>query len=336
VTTYVLRRLLLALPTLVGVSLVAFLLVAWAPGDPVKAILGDHYSEDQARALRAQLGLDDPLPVRYLRWAGGVLRGDLGTNDRTKRPITEELAVRWPATAELATAALLLATLVGVTAGVTAATRRGSLFDQVAMGGALTGVSLPIFWLAGIMLVIVTRAEPSWPTGLRLPSTLFDYEPLTGFTVLDAALQGRGDVLRAALRHLALPAVALGTIPTAIISRMTRSSMLETLAQDYVRTARAKGLARRRVDYRHALRNALIPVITVIGLQVGLLMAGAILTETIFSWNGVGQWIVNAIGKRDYVTVQGGLLLLASVVMVVNLLVDLLYGLINPRIRHAR
>jgi len=335
VTTYVLRRLLLAVPTLVGVSLVAFVLVACAPGDPVQAILGDHYSEREATALRARLGLDDPLPVRYLRWATGLLRGDLGTNDRTKRPVVEELSVRWPATAELASAALLLATIVGVGAGVTAATRRGSAFDQAAMGGALAGVSLPIFWLAGIMLVIVTRADPSWPTGLRLPSTLFDYEPLTGFTILDAILQGRGDVLRAALRHLALPAVALATIPTAIISRMTRSSMLEALAQDYVRTARAKGLATRAVSYRHALRNALIPVVTVIGLQLGTLLGGAIITEQIFSWPGLGNWILDGVQNRDQDVIQAGVLVIASGFVVINLAVDLLYAVVDPRIRHA-
>jgi len=335
VTTYVLRRLLLAVPTLVGVSLVAFVLVACAPGDPVKAILGDHYSEDQARALREQLHLDDPLPARYLRWAGGVLRGDLGTNNRTKRPVTQELAVRWPATAELATAALLLASLLGVAVGVTAATHRGSVFDQVTMGGALSGVSLPIFWLAGILLVVVTRFDPSWPTGLRLPSTIFDFEPITGFTLLDAVLAGRPDVLRAGLRHLALPAIALGTIPMAIISRMTRSSMLETLAQDYVRTARAKGLAPSRVHYRHALRNALIPVVTVIGLQFGTLLGGAIITEQIFSWPGLGNWVLDGVQSRDQGVIQAGVLVIASGFVLINLLVDLLYAVVDPRIRHA-
>ncbi len=333
--SYLVRRLLLAVPTLVGVSLVAFVLVALSPGDPALAVLGDHYSPKEYAAERARQGLDQPLPLRYLRWGGLVLKGDLGRSTKTKRPVTEELTTRWTATAELALSALLLATIVGVTAGVTSATQRGSLLDQATMSGSLMGVSLPIFWLAGLLLVVVTHFDPSWPTSFRMPTRLVDFEPITGLYLLDTLLRGRGDLFLVALKHLALPAIALGTIPTAIISRMTRSSMLETMAQDYVRTARAKGLAPARVNYRHALRNALIPVVTVIGLQFGALLGGAIITEQIFSWPGVGNWILEGVQFRDQNVIQAGVLTVACGFVFVNLVVDMLYVVIDPRIRHA-
>ena len=333
--TYCLRRLLLAVPTLIGVSLVAFVLVALSPGDPALAVLGDHYTPDEYAAERARQGLDQPLPVRYLRWGGLVLQGDLGVSSKTKRPVTEELGRRWTATAELALSALLLASLVGLVAGVTSSTRKGTLVDQATMAGSLVGVSLPIFWLAGILLVIVTRVDPSWPTSFRMPSRLVDFQPITGFYLIDTLLSGRTELFPVALRHLLLPAVALGTIPMAIISRMTRSSMLESMGQDYVRTARAKGLARRVVHYRHALRNALIPVVTVIGLQFGALLGGAIITEQIFSWPGLGNWILEGVQFRDQNVIQAGVLTIACGFVFINLAVDLLYVLIDPRIRHS-
>lgn len=332
--TYATRRLLLAIPTLVGVTLVTFVLVALSPGDPALAMLGDHYTEDQYLAVRAELGLDDPLPVRYGRWASRVARGDLGRSNLTKREVVEDLAERWPATAELAATAMVLAALVGILAGLASASWRGTLLDQAAMGGALAGVSLPIFWLAGILLVLATRFVPEWPDGKRLPvDVLFTGE--TGFLLLDTLLARRGDLFLVAAWHLVLPAIALGTIPMAIISRMTRSSMLETLSQDYVRTARAKGLTGWRVSARHALRNALIPVVTVIGLQFGALLGGAIITETVFNWPGVGTWILKGVETRDQNVIQAGVLVIACGFTFINLGVDLLYGLIDPRIRHG-
>ena len=333
--SYVLRRLLLAVPTLVGVSLVAFVLVALSPGDPALAVLGDRFTPEQYAAERERQGLDRPLPLRFLHWGGLVLRGDLGHSTKTRRPVTEELATRWTATAELALSALFLASLVGVVAGVTSSTRRGSLLDQATMTGSLVGVSLPIFWLAGILLVVVTRFDPGWPTSFRMPSRLVDFEPLTGFYLLDTLLRGRTELFLTALQHLLLPAIALGTIPTAIISRMTRSSMMESMSQDYVRTARAKGLPSRRVNYRHALRNALIPVVTVIGLQFGALLGGAIITEQIFSWPGIGNWILEGVQFRDQNVIQAGVLTIACGFVLINLAVDLLYVLIDPRIRHS-
>jgi peptide/nickel transport system permease protein len=335
VGTYLLRRLMLAVPTIVGVSIVAFVLVAMSKGDPVLAVLGQHPTPEAYRAERLRQRLDEPLHVRYGIWAGRVLRGDLGRSSRTKRPIVEELAARWPATAELATAALIFATTVGIVAGVTSATRRRSVLDHAAMTVALVGVSLPIFWLGGILLVAVTRIDPSWPTGFRMPTTWEAMPRVTGFATIDAVLAGDWRRLLVVLQHLLLPAIALGTIPMAIISRMTRSSMLETMGQDYIRTARAKGLATRAVNYRHALRAALIPVITVVGLEFGHLLGGAIITEQIFSWPGIGNWVLTGVQLRDRDVIQAGVLVIACGFVFINLIVDVLYAVVDPRIRHA-
>jgi dipeptide transport system permease protein len=234
---------------------------------------------------------------------------------------------------ELSVCAILLATIVGVTIGVIAAVKRGSWFDQSFMGVALVGYSMPIFWW-GLLLIILFSGILQWtPVSGRI-SLLYYFPPVTGFMLIDSLLSGQDGAFRSAASHLILPTIVLATIPLAVIARQTRSAMLEVLGEDYVRTARAKGLPPRRVVGLHALRNALIPVITTIGLQVGVLLAGAILTETIFSWPGIGKWMVDSVSKRDYAVVQGGLLLIAGVIMLVNLLVDLLYGLVNPRIRH--
>jgi peptide/nickel transport system permease protein len=333
--TYVLRRLLLTLPTLVGVSIVAFALVALSKGDPVLAVLGQHPTPESYRVEFARQGLGDPLPRRYLRWAGHVLRGDLGHSNATKRPVADELRVRWPATAELATAALLFAATVGIIAGVTSATRRRSLLDHAAMTTALVGVSLPIFWLAGILLILVTWVDPSWPTAFRLPTRMTDFPARTGLYTVDALLAGSPGDLLIVLKHLLLPAIALGTIPMAIISRMTRSAMLESMGQDFIRTARAKGLPPRIVNYRHALRTALIPVVTVVGLEFGHLLGGAIITEQIFNWPGIGNWILTGVQLRDRDVIQAGVLVIACGFVLINLVVDVLYAFIDPRIRHA-
>jgi dipeptide transport system permease protein len=249
--------------------------------------------------------------------------------------VLQDFFTLFPATVELSAMAILFATIIGLPAGILAAVRRGSVFDHTVMGAALTGYSMPIFWW-GLLLIIFFSGTLQWtPVSGRI-SLIYFFEPVTGFMLIDSLLSGQAGAFKSALRHLILPTIVLGTIPLAVIARQTRSAMLEVLGEDYVRTARAKGLLPMRVIGLHALRNALIPVITVIGLQVGVLLAGAILTETIFSWPGIGKWLIDSIARRDYPSIQGGLLLIAITVMTVNLLVDLLYGLVNPRIRHAR
>jgi dipeptide transport system permease protein len=329
-------RLLLLLPTFAGVTLVAFAFIHLIPGDPIEVMVGERsLSPERHAEMMARLGLDRPLTVQYLSYVLDLFRGDLGHSLVTRRPVLEEFLTLFPATLELSLAAILLAVGVGLPVGMLAAVRRGSVFDHAAMTAALTGYSMPIFWW-GLLLIILFSGTLGWtPVSGRI-DVLYFIEPVTGFMLIDTLLSGEQGAFTSALSHLVLPAIALGTIPLAVIARQTRSAMLEVLGEDYVRTARAKGLGPVRVVGLHALRNALIPVVTVIGLQVGVLLAGAILTETIFAWPGVGKWLVDSIFRRDYPAVQGGLLLIASLVMLVNLGVDLLYGLINPRIRHGR
>ncbi|HTO29133.1 MAG TPA: ABC transporter permease subunit, partial [Devosia sp.] len=273
-----------------------------------------------------------PIWQQYLNYLGSVLTGDFGVSLGTKRPVLNEFMILFPATVELALCAIILATVVGIPAGVLAAVKRGSWLDQGTMGVALTGYSMPIFWW-GLLLIMFFSSYLGWtPVSGRIALNFF-LRPITGFMTIDSLLYGNWPAFVSALRHLILPTVVLATIPLAVIARQTRSAMLEVLGDDYVRTARAKGLSPRRVINVHALRNALIPVVTTIGLQVGALMAGAILTETIFSWPGIGKWMIESILKRDYPVVQSGLLLIALIIMAVNLIVDLLYAVINPRIR---
>jgi dipeptide transport system permease protein len=333
---FVLTRLVILVPTFIGVTLVAFLLIRLVPGDPVLLLVGERGIDPERHAqLMAEFGLDKPLWQQYLLYLADVLQGDLGRSIVTKRPVLDEFMTLFPATVELSLFALLLAVLIGLPAGVVAGVRRGSLFDHGLMGISLTGFSMPIFWW-GLLLIILFSGTLQWtPVSGRI-SLLYFFPPVTGFMLVDSLLADQDGAFVSALSHLVLPSIVLATVPLAIIARQTRSAMLEVLGEDYVRTARAKGLPPRRVIGLHALRNALIPVVTVIGLQVGLLFSGAILTETIFSWPGIGKWLVDSIYRRDYPSVQGGIVLIASVVMFVNLIVDLLYGLINPRIRHAR
>jgi dipeptide transport system permease protein len=318
------------------VTLLTFALIRLAPGDPVLLMAGER-GMDPVRyaAMKAELGLDKPLLVQYVHYMGDVLHGDLGRSIITREPVLHEFLTLFPATIELSLTAILFAIVLGLPAGIIAAVRRGSIFDHGLMGLSLTGYSMPIFWW-GILAILLFSQILGWtPVSGRI-SHMYFIEPVTGFLLLDSLLAGNREAFISALRYLTLPAIVLGTVPLAIIARMTRSSMLEVLNEDYIRTARAKGLSPFWVVGVHALRNALIPVITVIGLQVGLLMTGAILTETVFSWPGVGKWLVESIRRRDYPVLQGGVLLVASIVMLVNLLVDVLYGLINPRIRHGR
>ena len=324
------------LPTFIGITLLAFAMIRLIPGDPVELLVGERGMTAERHAqLRAGLGLDKPLLVQYASYIGGVLHGDLGKSIVTKRPVSEEFFTLFPATVELSLCALLFAVLLGLPAGIIAAVRRGSTFDHTVMGVALTGYSMPIFWW-GLLLIILFSGILGWtPVSGRI-SLLFYFDAVTGFMLIDSLLSGQEGAFVSTLSHLVLPTIVLGTIPLAVIARQTRSAMLEVLNEDYVRTARAKGLAPLRVIGLHALRNALIPVVTVIGLQVGVLFSGAVLTETIFAWPGIGKWLIDSISRRDYPSVQGGILLIATTVILVNLAVDLVYGLINPRIRHNR
>ena len=349
-TTYVLRRVLGLIPVLFGVSLLLFLITRLIPGDPAVAMLGQRASPEALQQLRADLGLTLPVwlnfegaaqrgPLalfdsQYVNYMGDLLRGDLGRSVFSRIPVAESLMVRFPATLELALAAMFVALVVGIPAGVYAALHRGRLPDTVIMTFALSGVSFPVFWLA-IILIYVFAVTLGWlPPSSRIGVSA-DLNEITNLYLLDALITRNWTAFADVARHLILPAFALGTIPLAIVVRMTRSSMLEVLSQDYVRTARSKGVGEREVVVKHALRNALLPVVTVIGLSFGTLLSGAILTETVFSWPGIGRWVYDAIGARDYPIIQGGVLFVAITFAVVNLLVDLSYALIDPRIQYT-
>ncbi|MCJ8138706.1 ABC transporter permease subunit [Falsirhodobacter halotolerans] len=323
------------IPTFIGITVVAFGFVRLLPGDPVLLMAGERGITPERHALlSAQLGFDRPIVMQYLDFVGGLFQGDFGTSLATRRPVLGEFLTLFPATVELGLCAILLATLIGIPLGVFAAIKRGSAFDQISMGAALVGYSMPIFWW-GLLLIILFSGILGWtPVSGRI-DLLYFFPNGTGFMLIDSLMSGQSGAFRSALSHLILPSIVLATIPMAVIARQSRSAMLEVLSEDYVRTARAKGMTPWRVVGIHALRNAMIPVITTIGLQIGVLMAGAILTETIFSWPGIGKWMIDSISRRDYPSVQGGLLLIAGIVMIVNLVVDLLYGIINPRIRHS-
>jgi dipeptide transport system permease protein len=330
---FLLTRLSLVIPTFFGMTLLAFFLIRLVPGDPIETMAGER-GIDPARhqKLIQEYGFDRPVLVQYGIYIARVLRGDLGKSIITQEPVIREFAALFPATIELAVCAILFALLLGIPAGIIAAVKRNSVFDHGVMATSLTGYSMPIFWW-GLLLILLFSVQLGWtPVSGRL-SVQYYIEPKTGFLLIDALASDDKGAFLSAVKHLILPTIVLGTNPLAVIARMTRSAMLEVLGEDYIRTARAKGLPPLRVIGVHALRNALIPVVTVIGLQVGVLFTGAILTETIFSWPGVGKWLIEAINRRDYPVLQGGMLLLGVVVMAVNLLVDLAYGLINPRIR---
>ena len=329
---YIIRRLLTIIPVLLGVSILVFGFLRLIPGDPAQVMLGERATPENIARVREQLGLNKPIYEQYLIFISNALRGDLGRSVLRGEPVTQEIVRRFPATIELALSAILVAILVGIPAGIISAVRRGSLLDAASMLLALTGVSMPIFWL-GLMLILLFSVILHWfPTGGRMEAGT-SFVPITNLLLLDSLLKGDLEFFVQTLKHLALPAIALGSIPMAIIARMTRSSMLEVLSQDYIRTAHAKGLHERAVIIRHALRNAWLPVITVVGLQVGRLLSGAILTETVFSWPGIGRWLVDAIYARDYPIVQGVTLFIAMVFVGVNLVVDILYALVDPRVK---
>lgn len=328
------RRILQSVPTLIGVSLVAFLLIRLIPGDPVLLMLGERGGSPEAVAeLRSNLGLDQPLYIQYFQFLTNAFRGDLGSSITSKEPVMREFAQRFPATFELSMVALIWAVLLGIPIGVLAAIRRRQWVDNVLMSFSLVGYSMPIFWW-GMILILVFSVNLGWtPVSGRI-SAAYDVEPWSGFLLVDVWVRGLGwGAFKEALRHILLPALVLGTIPVAAIARMTRSSLLEVLREDYVRTAKAKGLSFYQIIFVHALRNALIPVVTIVGLMLGTLLTGAVLTETLFSWPGVGRWLVASVLARDYPVLQGGVLLLSLIIVLVNIAVDLVYTWLNPRLR---
>lgn len=331
--SYIGKRLLQLIPVLLGMTFIVFMIIRAIPGNPAQIILGQQASKEAVEALTIKLGLDNPWYIQYFRYLGDLFKGDLGESMRTRSPVSDEIWPYFAATFELALFAIIIAIIIGINAGIISAWFQNSWFDYTAMILALVGVSMPIFWL-GLMGQWVFALELHWlPTSGRM-EVRDPINAITNLYVLDTIIQGRFDQLWQVIRHLILPGLALATIPMAIIARMTRSSMLEVLRADYVRTARAKGQKMFWVVYKHALKNAIIPVLTIIGLQMGMLLGGAILTESIFAWPGVGRYIYEAIGARDYPVIQSGILIVAFFFVMINLIVDLLYGLIDPRIKY--
>lgn len=330
---FLLSRIGLIVPSFIGVTFLSFMLIRLVPGDPIEVRAGEH-GIDPARLaeLRHEYGLDQPLWKQFLDYEKSVMKGDLGVSVVTRESVWTEFTTLFPATLELSLCAIVLGLLLGIPFGLIAAVRRGSVFDYGLMGLSMTGASMPIFWW-GLMAILIFSVALGWtPVSGRI-SDMYYVEPWSGFMLIDSWFSDDKGAFASTVSHLILPAVVLGTRPMAVVARMTRSAMLDVLGEDYIRTARAKGLATGRVVIVHALRNALIPVVTVIGLQVGTLLGGAILTETIFSWPGVGHWLIESIQRRDYPVLQGGTLLVATLVIIVNLGVDMTYGFLNPRIR---
>ena len=328
---YVAARLIQLVFVLLGVSVVVFVTMHLLPGDVAQLLLGDHATNDQLQRLREQLGLDQPVWVQYARFMRDALSGDLGTSIQSNRPALDDVLTALPVTLQLALASLLLASLCGVPVGVLAAVRQGSRFDTAVMTLTLFGVSMPIFWL-GLMLLVLFAAGLDWlPVGGLMPVGL-DPPRITGMSVIDSLLSGNATLIAASLRHMLLPAVTLASVPLALIARITRAEVLSAATADHVRTARAKGVTDAHVILRHVLRNAAIPIVTVIGLQLGLLLSGAVLTETIYSLPGLGRLMVDSILSRDYSVVQAGALFIAIVFVLVNLAVDILYAALDPRI----
>lgn len=334
---FIFKRLGILVPTFIGITLLTFIFVHLIPGDPITVIAGERgLSPERHAQLMTQLGLDKPLYQQYINYLIGIFHGDLGISFKSQIPVWDEFVPRFKATFELGFCAMLFAICLGIPIGVLAAVKRGSIFDHTAISVSLTGYSMPIFWWGMMLIMLVSVHFNLTPVAGRVSDMLFldESQPLTGFMLIDTLIWGEeGDFLDAVV-HLILPSIVLGTIPLAVIVRMTRSSMLEVLSEDYIRTARAKGVGRMRIILVHALRNAMIPVVTVIGLQVGSMLSGAILTETVFSWPGIGRWLIEALQRRDYPVVQSGVLIVATMIILVNLCVDMLYSIINPRIRY--
>jgi peptide/nickel transport system permease protein len=328
---YIIRRLMIMIPTLLGVTVIVFLMLHATPGDPAELLLGERATEKALQEVREHLGLNQPLHVQYGMFLKRLMKGDLGETIWTRQKVWTEVKQRFPATIELSLVALFISCFAGMILGIISATKQYSVFDYVSMLGALAGVSMPIFWL-GLVFMLIFSLNLGWlPLSGRL-SIGIDLDVVTNFYILDAVITRNWPAFKDAVWHIIMPAVTLSTIPTAIVARMTRSAMLDVLRQDYIKTAKAKGLSQLKVIFKHALRNAMIPVVTTIGLQFGVLLGGAILTETIFAWPGVGKWMYDAVMQRDYMVIQGGTLFIAAVFVVINLCVDVLYAVINPRI----
>lgn len=333
---FILKRVAMVIPTFIGITLLTFALIHLIPGDPIEIRMGERgLSPEVHQQMMHQLGLDKSLPEQYFDYLKGIAHGDFGTSFKNNVPVLDEFLSLFPATIELAVFAILFAVIIGIPIGILAAIKRGSIFDHSVMAISLTGYSMPIFWWGLLLMLLVSVQWNLTPVSGRIDAEYW-VDSVTGFMLIDSWLSGEPGAFKSAVMHLILPSIVLGTIPLAVISRMTRSSMLEVLGEDYIRTARAKGLSSMRVIVVHALRNALIPVVTVIGLIVGQLLSGAILTETIFSWPGIGKWVIEAIRARDYPVVQSAVLIIATIIIIVNLLVDLLYGVVNPRIRYRK
>lgn len=330
---YITKRLLMLIPVLLGTSIIAFSLIHLAPGDPARIMAGEHASPQVISAITQKYGLHKPLYIQYGIWLNCILHGDMGRSIVSNEYVTKEIFNRFPNTFELTLFSMILAIIIGTFAGIISASRQYSTLDYTFMGLALFGVSMPVFWL-GIMLMMIFGVYLRWlPISGRI-NILIPFHHITGFYLLDSIITGNFAALISVLRYLILPSIALATIPMATIARVSRSSMLEVLRQDFIRTERAKGLSERVVIYKHAVRNAMIPVITVIGLNFGLLLAGAILTETVFSWPGIGKYVVNAVRMRDYPAVQGCILFFAFMFVIVNLITDIIYVYIDPRIHY--
>lgn len=332
---FILRRLLLLIPILLGLTLLIFLFIRLLPGDPAGAILGERATPEALERVRAALGLDRPLHEQYFEYVSGLARLDLGSSFITDRDVVDDFLQRFPATIELTVAAMVFALGLGIPLGMLSAKRRGTWADNLGTVVSLVGISIPIFFLGLMLKYLFAIQWPILPDSGRIDLITYYIPRVTNFMTIDAILAGEWGGFVDALRHLVLPGIALGTIPLAIIMRVTRASVIDVLNEDYVRTANAKGLRSAVVDRRHVLRNALLPVVTVIGLQLGLLLGGAILTETIFGWGGVGKWIYDAVVNNDYQVVQSGVLLLAMIFILVNLAVDISYAYLNPRIRYS-
>ncbi|EHS58943.1 ABC transporter permease [Paenibacillus sp. Aloe-11] len=330
---YFLKRLAVLIPVLLGMTLIVFSIIHAIPGDPAETILGDKATEQSKQALREQLGLDKPWLQQYGTYLGELAHGDLGDSIRTRQPIAREMVPYLAATLELTVASMFFAVVVGMNAGIVSAWKRNSWFDYVSMVIALVGVSMPIFWL-GLMEQWIFANKLHWLPSIGRMNSRDPVEAVTHLAIIDAIIGDRMEQVWTVIKHLILPSIALGTIPMAVIARITRSSMLEVMDADYIRTARAKGLASFQVVYKHALKNAAIPVLTVVGLQTGSLLGGAVLTETIFAWPGIGRYIFEAISSRDYPVIQSGILIIAFLFVIINLIVDLLYAVLDRRIHY--
>ena len=329
---YVVRRLLLLVPILLGLSILVFLWIRALPGGPAQALLGERATAQSIKQIEHQYGLDKPIHIQYLRYLQRVSRLDFGDSVTTRRAVSFEIQQRFPATVELALSSMLFAVLLGIPLGFVAAKRYGGVVDNLSLVTSLLGISIPVFFLGILLKYVFSVKLGLLPTVGRL-NPLIEIDHPTKFYVLDSILAGNPAALWDVLKHLVLPAIAVGSIPLAIIARITRAAVLDVQNEDYVRTARAKGLAPRVVDMRHVLRNAMLPIVTIIGLLVGFLLAGAVLTETVFAWPGLGTWLVEAIKSRNYPVLQGGILFVALIFVLVNLLVDISYAILNPRIR---